>query len=90
MALTKRDECSLEHASVSLALDGGKHNGVTVAFPQGENLSDNLACGPNISCLSQSGARGPPNAHSSTRQWSMPNVSGQRSTISCHWSVSVR
>ena len=60
---------------------------LTVAHPLRDNLNDNMGCGPKISCLSQSGVRGPSNAHSSTRRWSMPKVSGWRSTISGHWSV---
>ena len=37
---------------------------LAMADPQRDNLSDNLACGPKISCLSQSGVRGRRNAHS--------------------------
>ena len=31
---------------------------LTVAHPQRNKFSDNLACGPKISCVSQSGVRG--------------------------------
>ena len=57
---------------------------VILAFPQTENLSDNLAMRPeNIVPKSIGCAR----AFSSTRQWSMAKVSGEGSTISGHWSV---
>ena len=46
---------------------------LAIADPQRDNLSDNLACGPKISCLSQSGVRGRRNAHSRSV------VDGQRS-----------
>ena len=61
----------------------------TVASPLREHWSDNLARGAKIVCPSQSGARRPLNAYSSTRQWSMPKVSGaKRSTISGQRAVS--
>ena len=55
------------------------HVSVTLAFPHREDLSDNLACGPNISCQRPSGAGGPPDAHSSTRPRSI--VDGQPSAV---------
>ena len=64
----------------------GEHKNITVvtlAFPHRENLSDNLACGPNISCLSQSNVRGPPNAYSST----VVDAQGQWLTVNNQWSL---
>ena len=46
------------------------------------NCSDNLACGANISCLSFWVCAGLPTRASGSGQWSMPNVSGQRSMVS--------
>ena len=55
---------------------------VAVAQPQRDNWSDNLACGLSVWVCA-----GLPTRARGSGQWSMPKVSGQRSTISNELSV---